>query len=77
MTVQISLRLPDDLVEFLDRSVSTGAAGSRAELVSVALEREKRRQAALVDAAIVNAEGPQDDLDSLVEWTAHHASFED
>ena len=77
MTVQISLRLPDDLVEFLDRSVSTGAAGSRADLVSVALEREKRRQAALVDAAIVNAEVPQDDLDSLVEWTAHHASFED
>ena len=75
--MQISLRLPDDLVEFLDRSVSTGAAGSRADLVSVALEREKRRQAALVDAAIVNAEGPQDDLDSLVEWTAHHASFED
>ncbi|MCT1716478.1 MAG: ribbon-helix-helix domain-containing protein [Dermabacter sp.] len=77
MTVQISLRLPDDLVEFLDRSVSTGAASSRADIVSVALEREKRRQAALADAAIVNAEGPQDDLDSLVEWTAHHASFED
>ncbi|MCG7444007.1 ribbon-helix-helix domain-containing protein [Dermabacter vaginalis] len=77
MTVQISLRLPDDLVEFLDRSVSTGAAGSRADLVSVALEREKRRQVALADAAIVNAEGPQDDLDSLVEWTAHHTSFED
>ena len=75
--MQISLRLPDDLVEFLDRSVSTGAASSRADIVSVALEREKRRQAALADAAIVNAEGPQDDLDSLVEWTAHHASFED
>ena len=71
------MRLPDDLVEFLDRSVSTGAAGSRADLVSVALEREKRRQVALADAAIVNAEGPQDDLDSLVEWTAHHTSFED
>ena len=77
MTVQISLRLPDHLVEFLDRSVSTGAASSRADIVSVALEREKRRQAALADAAIVNAEGTQDDLDSLVEWTAHHASFED
>lgn len=77
MTVQISLRLSDDLVEFLDRSVSTGIAGSRADLVSLALEREKRRQAALVDAAILNAKGPQDDLDSLVEWTAHHASLED
>ena len=77
MTVQISLRRPDDLVEFLDRSVSTGAASSRADIVSVALEREKRRQAALADAAIVNAEGPQDDLDSLVEWTAHHVSCED
>ncbi|WP_190870412.1 hypothetical protein [Dermabacter vaginalis] len=44
---------------------------------SIALEREKRRQAALADAAIVNAEGPQDDLDSLVEWTAHHTSSED
>lgn len=76
MTVQISLRLPDDLVEFLDQSVSTGLAGSRADLVSLALEREKRRQAALADAAILNAEGPEDDLDSLVVWTADHASFE-
>lgn len=76
MTVQISLRLPDDLVEFLDQSVSTGIAGSRADLVSLALEREKRRQAALADAAILDAEGPKDDLDSLVEWTSGHASFE-
>ncbi|KDS94117.1 hypothetical protein DHOM_02555 [Dermabacter hominis 1368] len=76
MMVQISLRLSDDLVEFLDRSVSTGIAGSRADLVSFALEREKRRQAALADAAILNADGPEDDLDSLVEWTAGHASFE-
>ncbi|WP_061211615.1 ribbon-helix-helix domain-containing protein [Dermabacter hominis] len=76
MTVQISLRLPDDLVEFLDQSVSAGAAGSRADLVSLALEREKRRQAALADAAILSAGGPEDDLDSLVEWTSDHASFE-
>ena len=75
MTVQISLRLSDDLVEFLDRSVSTGVAGSRADLVSLALEREKRRQAALADAEILNAGGPEDDLDSLVEWTSDHASF--
>lgn len=76
MTVQISLRLPDDLVKFLDQSVSTGVAGSRADLVSLALEREKRRQAALADASILSAEGPEDDLDSLVEWTSDHASFE-
>lgn len=77
MTVQISLRLPGDLVEFLDQSVSTGVAGSRADLVSLALEREKRRQAALADAAFLNSEGPEDDLDSLVDWTADHASLED
>ena len=42
-TVQIAIRLPDDMVTFLDRSVAAGNAPSRAALVTRALEREMRR----------------------------------
>lgn len=76
MTTQIAVRLPDDLVTFLDRSVAAGEATSRAALVARAVEREMRRHAALKDAAILS-QGAADDLDDLVAWTAANASFED
>ncbi|MGC3993741.1 MAG: ribbon-helix-helix domain-containing protein [Propionicimonas sp.] len=72
MSTQIAVRLPDEIVAFLDRSVAEGRAGSRAALVTAALEREIRRQAAVTDAAILRRQGPADDLDELVEWTGHH-----
>ncbi len=77
MTTQIAVRLPDELVRFLDRSVSAGVVPSRAALVASALEREMRRQAALADAAILSTQGAEDDLDELVAWTASTAQFED
>ena len=46
MSTQIAVRLPDEMVAFLDHAVAQGKAASRAELVSAALEREMRRQAA-------------------------------
>ena len=69
MSTQIAVRLPDQMVAFLDNAVAQGRATSRAALVSSALEREMRRQAAEADAAILRAQGPADDLDSLVDWT--------
>lgn len=77
MSTQIAVRLPDEMVAFLDRSVSTGKAPSRAALVASALEREMRRLAAEQDAHILRSEGAADELDDLVEWTGAHAAVED
>lgn len=71
MSIQIAVRLPNALVSYLDESVAQGKAKSRAELVAAAIEREMRHRAAVRDAEILQSTGPADDLDSLVEWTAH------
>ncbi len=76
MTTQIAIRLPDELVTFLDRSVRDGVAPSRAALVRRALERQMRLQAALNDAAILHEQGTEDDLDDLVTWTATQMTTE-
>lgn len=70
MTTQIAVRLPDDLVAFVDDLVSHGDAASRAAVVSRALERERRRKIAERDAAILASAGLDTDLDSLAEFTA-------
>lgn len=77
MSVQIAIRLPDDMVTFLDRSVAAGNAPSRAALVARAVEREMRRQVAEQDAAILRERGTTDELDELVNWSVAHASAED
>jgi antitoxin MazE3 len=68
MTIQIAVRLPDDLVAFVDDQVSTGAAASRAAVVARALERERRREIAERDAAIYAAGAAPNDLDDLASW---------
>jgi Arc/MetJ-type ribon-helix-helix transcriptional regulator len=77
MSIQIAVRLPDDMVAFLDRTVAEGKAPSRAAVVASALEREMRRRLAEQDAAILREHGTADDLDPLVEWSAHHLEVED
>lgn len=77
MSIQIAVRLPDEMVAFLDRSVATGKASSRAALVASAVEREMRRQAAEQDAQILRERGGADDLDDLVTWTVAHVELED
>jgi Arc/MetJ-type ribon-helix-helix transcriptional regulator len=70
MSTQIAVRLPDDLVAFLDELVSHGDAASRAAVVSRALERERRRTVAERDAAILASARRDKDLDSLAEYAA-------
>ncbi len=70
MSTQIAVRLPDDLVAFVDDLVSHGDAASRAAVVSRALERERRRRVAERDAAILAIAGRDTDLDSLAEYAA-------
>lgn len=73
MTVQIAVRLPDEMVAFLDSVVATGGASSRAELVIRALAREQRRLGAENDARILSqlaAAGVPDEGDEIAAWAS-------
>jgi Arc/MetJ-type ribon-helix-helix transcriptional regulator len=70
MSKQIAVRLPDDMVAFIDDLVAGGAAASRAEVVDRALRRERRRQIAARDAAILAQAGRDPDLDQLADFAA-------
>jgi Arc/MetJ-type ribon-helix-helix transcriptional regulator len=67
MSKQIAVRLPDDLVAFVDGVVGSGRERSRAAVVTRALQRERRRAAAERDAAILAATGPDPELTGLAE----------
>ncbi len=70
MSVQIAVRLPESMVEFLDRLVAEGQASSRASVVERALAREFRRLIAARDAAILAEAGADADMDSLADYAA-------
>lgn len=72
MTIQIAVRLPDETVEFLDRLVAEKKAASRAEIVTRALERERRREMAARDAAILAEAGEDPDLAGLIRYMTGH-----
>ena len=77
MSTQIAVRLPDEMVAYLDHVVATGQAPSRAALVATAVEREMRRRAAEHDAQLLGEHGAGDDLDELVQWSSTHLDVED
>jgi Arc/MetJ-type ribon-helix-helix transcriptional regulator len=70
MSKQIAVRLPDDLVDFVDELVAAGTERSRAAVVSRALERERRRAIAARDAEILARTGPDPELAGLAEHIA-------
>ena len=70
MSTQITVRLPESLVEYVDSVVDSGRAASRASLVTRALERERRRMIAERDAAILAAEPLDPDMDALTGFVA-------
>jgi Arc/MetJ-type ribon-helix-helix transcriptional regulator len=72
MTIQIAVRLPNETVEFLDRLVAEKKAASRAEIVTRALERERRREMAARDAAILAESGEDPDLAGLIRYMTGH-----
>jgi len=76
MSTQIAVRLPDDLVAFVDDLVRGGDAASRAVVVSRALERERRRRLAERDAEIYARDGDYPDLAGLAERTVSLALAE-
>jgi Arc/MetJ-type ribon-helix-helix transcriptional regulator len=70
MRIQIAVRLPEELVEFVDAQVSSGEARSRAAVVTRSLERDRRRRLAEQDAAILARAGADGDMDALAAAAA-------
>ncbi|MET7396035.1 YlcI/YnfO family protein [Dactylosporangium sp. NPDC005572] len=70
MTTQIAVRLPDELIEYVDALVASGAARSRAAVVLRALERDRQEHIAEKDARIYAAlQGDDpDDFDGMAAW---------
>ena len=70
MSKQIAVRLPDELVDFVDEIVDSGAGRSRAAVVTRALERERRRVVGARDAQILARTGADPELAGLAEHVA-------
>jgi len=70
MSRQVTVRLPEELVAFIDGRVERGEASSRAAVVAAAVERERRRQIAEWDAVILARTGDDDDFDDLAAFAA-------
>lgn len=71
--MQIAVRLPDELVAYVDSLVSGGAAGSRASVVAQALRLYRQQLSAEADARLLEEKGDYEDFDGLVA----HASLGD
>jgi Arc/MetJ-type ribon-helix-helix transcriptional regulator len=71
MSKQIAVRLPDDLVDFMDALVLEGQESSRAAIVARALKRERRRLGALRDVEILKRTEPDEDMNAMVAYLAH------
>ncbi|HEY0215788.1 MAG TPA: YlcI/YnfO family protein [Cellulomonas sp.] len=74
MSVQIAVRLPDEMVEAVDALVASGDERSRASVVERALARELRRLDIERDVAILRTRigdgDDDDDLDALARWAS-------
>jgi Arc/MetJ-type ribon-helix-helix transcriptional regulator len=68
MSKQITVRLPDGLVEFVDELVGSGSERSRAAVVRRALDRDRRRATAALDAEILARAGPDPEFDGLAGY---------
>jgi Arc/MetJ-type ribon-helix-helix transcriptional regulator len=76
MSKLIAVRLPDDLIEFVDDLIAAGVGSSRADIVIRALEREHRRAVAARDPEILARLGPDPELAGLAEYAAgRHCSL--
>ncbi len=71
MSKQIAVRLPEDLVDFIDAAVASGAEPSRASIVTRAVQRERRRMRAQQDIEIFKLTEPDTEMDSMVAHLGH------
>jgi Arc/MetJ-type ribon-helix-helix transcriptional regulator len=68
VTTQIAVRLPDDLVTYVDQLVRDGA-GSRAAVLTRALTMYRQHVTAERDAHILEEQGDYDDFDGLTLYS--------
>lgn len=74
MSVQMTIRVDDDLATFIDQAARAGE-GSRADIINRAIKREIRRRAAQQDAQIYAADTDLDlETDAYAVWAARNAS---
>lgn len=73
MSVQMTIRVDDDLAAFIDQAAKAGE-GSRAEVINRAIKREIRRRAAERDAQIyASSADPDLGSDAYAAWTTRNA----
>ena len=73
MSVQMTIRVDDDLAAFIDQAAQAGE-GSRADVINRAIRREIRRRAAEQDAQIYAASADPDlESDAYAVWAARNA----
>lgn len=72
MTIQMTIRVDDDLATFVDEAVNEGE-GSRADIINRAIRREVRRRRAETDAQIYALSADRD-RDEWVEVTRMSAA---
>ena len=65
MSTQIAVRLPDELVAYVDREVAAGRSKSRAALVARLIERDVRRRKAERDLQLLAKRGVLHDEELL------------
>jgi antitoxin MazE3 len=70
MSKQLTIRLADDLVDFIDQRVKNGKGSSRASVVAAAIDRERRRAIAERDVAILTRAATGDDFDDLAAYAS-------
>lgn len=69
MSIQIAVRLPDELVAELDSIVRSGQEPSRASIVEQALLRELKRRAWAKEVEVLTAQGSTyEDLEGLDDY---------
>jgi predicted transcriptional regulator len=72
MSVQMTIRVDDDLAAFVDEAAKAGE-GSRADVINRAIKREMRRRAAQLDAQIyASSADPDLESDAYTAWAVHN-----
>lgn len=74
MSVQMTIRVEDELAAFVDQAARAGE-GSRADVINRAIKREMRRRAARHDAQIYAASADPDlESDAYASWASRNAT---
>lgn len=68
MSTQIAVRLPDELVTYLDEIARSEPGSSRAAVIRAALERDRRVRQAERDVRILVETGDYEDFEGLNDY---------